>query len=260
MGVNGMVAARDRSLQRHFENPTSSCLGSLTDLDAACSAWMQECDIEFLQRPNSAQACMSRHSPVSEQFCAYFPTPICFLSNGCKIRVVSDGPELMPARQKRERNWLPLAIAAGAILVIAIVVIVVLQHGAARSTVAPVNAPADPYAANLPMTNLQMSESSNLAGSKVTYLDGHIANHGSRTVTGVSVQVLFRNPAQEVAQNETQPLKIIRMREPYIDVEPLSATPLKPGDERDFRLIFDRVAAGWDGAYPQLRILQVTFQ
>jgi len=153
---------------------------------------------------------------------------------------------------------MPLAIAAGAVLVIAVVVILVMERGAGKATVAPVNAPADAYADNLPISNLQMSESSNLAGSKVTYLDGHIANKGNRTVTGVSVQVLFRNSAGEVAQNETQSLSIIRTRDPYVDTEPLSAAPLKAGEERDFRLIFDRVTRDWDGAYPQLRILKVT--
>ena len=155
---------------------------------------------------------------------------------------------------------MPLAIAAAAVLVIAAAVILVLQHGAGRTTVSPVNAAADPYAANLPISNLQMSESSNLAGNKVTYLDGRIANKGDRTLSAISMQVLFRNTAQEVAQNETQPLKIIRMRDPYIDVEPVSAAPLKPGEERDFRLIFDHVTPDWDGAYPQLRVLHVQFQ
>ena len=105
-----------------------------------------------------------------------------------------------------------------------------------------------------------MSESSNLAGGKVTYLDGHIANKGDHTVAGISMQVLFRNGAQEVAQNETQGLKVVRTRDPYVDIEPQSAAPLKPGDERDFRLIFDHVTPDWDGAYPQLRILRITFQ
>ena len=155
---------------------------------------------------------------------------------------------------------MPLAIAAVAVLAIAAVVILVMQRSAGRATVSPVDAPAHPYADNLPITNLQMSESSNLAGSKVTYLDGHIANKGNRTVSRVSVQVLFRNPAREVAQNETQLLYIIRTRDPYVDTEPLSAAPLKPGEERDFRLIFDRVTPDWDGAYPQLRILHVAFQ
>lgn len=155
---------------------------------------------------------------------------------------------------------MPLAVAAAAVVVIAAVVIIVMEHRSGGSTVAAVNAAADPYAANLPISNLQMSESSNLAGGKVTYLDGHIANKGDRAVAGVSVQILFRNPAQEVAQNETHALSIIRTRDPYVDIEPLSAAPLKPGDERDFRLIFDRVVPDWDGAYPQLRILHVQFQ
>jgi hypothetical protein len=91
----------------------------------------------------------------------------------------------------------------------------------------------------------------------VTYLDGHIANKGTRTITGITVQVLFRNYAHEVAQNETQPLKLIRMRDPYIDVEPVSASPLKPGGEQDFRLIFDTVSPDWDGAFPELRLIHV---
>jgi hypothetical protein len=71
------------------------------------------------------------------------------------------------------------------------------------------------------------------------------------------VQILFRAFTHEVTQNETQSLKIIRMRDPYIDVEPVSAAPLKPGDEQDFRLIFDAVSPDWDGAYPEIRIIHV---
>ena len=170
---------------------------------------------------------------------------------------MSDGPELISSAPVRERNWLPLAIAAAVILVLAVAAILVLEHGRQGATVAPVSAAADPYAANLPVSDLKMSESGNLAGGKVTYLDGHIANKGDRTLTGIAVQVLFRNSAQEVAQNETQQLKFIRTRDPYVDIEPVSAAPLRPGEERDFRLIFDAVTPDWDGAYPQLRILHV---
>jgi len=169
---------------------------------------------------------------------------------------VSTGPQLIHTAPPRERNWLPLGIAAGVVLAVALV-IVVSQHGHSKPAVAAINAPLDPYAASLPITNLVMSESSNLAGGKVTYVDGHIANKGSKTVTGISVQVLFRNVANEVAQNETQPLKLIRTREPYVDVQPVGDAPLKPGDERDFRLIFDPVNQDWNGAYPEIRILQV---
>lgn len=105
-----------------------------------------------------------------------------------------------------------------------------------------------------------MSESSSLAGGKVTYVDGRIANTGSRTVTGITVQVLFRTFAHEVTQNETQPLKLIRTRDPYIDVQPVSVAPLAPGDSREFRLIFDGVSPDWDGAYPEIRVLRVDFK
>ena len=174
---------------------------------------------------------------------------------------MSTGPQLVPSAARppetQERNWLPLAIAAAVVVVVAVVAVLVLEHGKPKPTVASISATPDAYAASLPITGLAMSESSNLAGGKVTYLDGHIANSGSRAVTGITVQVLFRTFAHEVAQNETQPLKIIRTREPYIDVEPVSAAPLAPGAEADFRLIFDQVNPDWDGAYPEIRVLHV---
>ena len=172
---------------------------------------------------------------------------------------MGNGPnlELVPREEKQERNWLPLAIAAGVVVLVAAVVIIALQHGRKTPTVTPVSATPDPYAASLPITGLVMSESSNLAGGKVTYVDGHISNKGPRTLTGVTVQVLFRDSAHEVTQNETQPLKLIRMRDPYVDVQPVSAAPLQSGDERDFRLIFDSVSPDWDGAYPEIRIIHV---
>lgn len=149
---------------------------------------------------------------------------------------------------------MPIAIAA-AVIVAVVIALVLLNRGNGGPKSLPVSTPTDPYAANLPISNLAMSESSNLAGGKVTYLDGHIANKGDRTISGITVQVLFRNIAHEVAQNETQQVKLIRTRDPYIDVQPVSAAPLKPGDERDFRLIFDAVTQDWDGAYPEIRII-----
>jgi hypothetical protein len=150
-----------------------------------------------------------------------------------------------------------MAIAAAVVLVLTAVVVLVLEHGKPAVTVTPISAPADAYAPSLPISGLAMSESANLTGGKATYLDGRIANTGVRIVTGITVQVLFRSFTREVAQNVTMPLKFIRTREPYVDVEPVSAAPLKPGDQQDFRLIFDAVSADWDGAYPEIRILHV---
>ena len=152
---------------------------------------------------------------------------------------------------------MPLAIAAGVIVVVAAVVIFTMERGKGSAAVTPISAEADPYAASLSVTEVKMSESSNLAGGKVTYIDGHITNNGNKTVTGISMQVLFRNVANEVAQNETQAVKWIRTHDPYIDLEPVSAAPLKPGEGQDFRLIFDAVTGGWNGVYPEMRIVHV---
>jgi hypothetical protein len=169
---------------------------------------------------------------------------------------VSTGPQLIRSAERRERNWAPIAIAV-AVVVAVVIVLMVLGRGKNGPTAKPISTPLDPYAANLPISNLAMSESSNLAGGKVTYLDGHIVNKGDRTVTGITAQILYRNIAHEVVQNETQQLKLIRTREPYVDIQPVSAAPLKPGDARDFRLIFDAVTQGWDGAYPEIRLIGV---
>jgi hypothetical protein len=153
-----------------------------------------------------------------------------------------------------------MAIACAIVLAVGGGLLLIFGHGSNRPTVTPVSAPADSYAANLQIGKLEMSESSTMAGGKMTYLDGHILNQGNRVVNGVTVQILFRNVAHEVVQNETLPLTFIRTRDPYIDVEPVSAAPLKQGDAEDFRLIFDTVSNDWDGAYPEVRIIRVTFQ
>jgi len=182
-----------------------------------------------------------------------------FFANRCKISPMSNEPEFAPPAEKEQHNWLPLALAAVIVLLVSAAAILSLEYINARGKAAimPANTPQDPYASNLSLTRLEMSESGYMAGGKLTYLDGHIANQGARTVTEVTVQVLFRDFAHEVSQNETQPLKLIRVREPYIDVEPVSAAPLAPGSEKEFRLIFDGVTPHWDGAYPEIRILRV---
>ena len=156
-----------------------------------------------------------------------------------------------------ERSWIPMAIAGFVVIAIVAAGLLLTGHPRSAPAVSSISATPDPYAPNLPITRLAMSESSNLAGGKVTYIDGHIANTGTRTVTGITVQVLFRSFTHEVAQNETLPLRLIRMREPYIDTVPVSAAPMKPGSEQDFRLIFDKLSPDWAGALPEIKVLHV---
>ena len=146
--------------------------------------------------------------------------------------------------------------AGGTTDVVARLVVLVLA-GRHKSATPTTIQPLAPYAANLPISQLAMSESTSLSGGKSTFVDGHIKNTGNQTVTGITVQVLFRNNEAMPPQIETMPLSLIRTREPYIDTQPVSAAPLKPGDERDFRLIFESLPPNWNMQMPDVRIIQV---
>jgi hypothetical protein len=145
-------------------------------------------------------------------------------------------------------------VAGLAVLVVIVVLALAGRHkAAAPATIQP---PA-PYAANLPLSQLAMSESTSLSGGKSTFVDGHIKNTGNQTVAGITVQVVFRNSEAMPPQIETVPLSLVRTREPYVDTQPVSAAPLKPDDERDFRLIFESLPANWNMEMPEIRVIKV---
>jgi hypothetical protein len=145
-------------------------------------------------------------------------------------------------------------VAGLAVLVVIVALILAGRHKAATPTTIQ---PPAPYAANLQLSQLAMSESTSLSGGKSTFIDGHIKNTADKTVTGITVQVIFRNNEAMPPQIETLPLSLIRTREPYVDTQPVNAVPLKPGDERDFRLIFESLPANWNMQMPEIRIIQV---
>jgi len=160
------------------------------------------------------------------------------------------------AEELEERGGFPLAAWGVAALIVVVLVSALVFLGRKKPEAAPSTLqPADAYAANLPLSQFAMSESANLSGGKQTYLDGHIGNTGDRTVTAVTVQVVFRNDEDLAPQIDTLPLTLIRVKEPYIDIEPVSAAPLKPGDDREFRLTFETVPENWNLQMPEVRVI-----
>ncbi len=160
-------------------------------------------------------------------------------------------------RDAEPRSLLPWIISGVVVLLVLGVLLLAGRHTAPANPGGAGLAPPDPYASQLTISHVQMSESANLSGGKVTYLDGEIANHGNETLRGMTVQVAFRNVLKQIAQKETMPLNLIRTREPYVDTEPMSMAPLKPGSSQEFRLIFDHVTDDWDQQYPEVRIIAV---
>ncbi len=160
-----------------------------------------------------------------------------------------------PAEPSNRGKILGAALMLG---VLAILGAMIFLHGRpGPSAVQNQVLPADPYARNLVFTQLAMSESTSLSGGKSTFIDGHVKNTGPDTLTGVTVQVLFRNDVGLSPQVETLPLTLIRTHEPYVDTEPMSAAPLKPGDDAEFRLIFETVSANWNQQMPEMQTVRV---
>lgn len=161
---------------------------------------------------------------------------------------------------KEPRSVFPWVIAG---VVIALIVIAFLLMGrgpelpSQSSTGGSALAPTANYAKDLAITNVRMSESSSLSGAKQTYIDGDIKNNGGKTLTGITVQVVFKDFTGQIGQKNTMPMEWIRTHEPYIDVEPVSAAPIGPGQTREFRLIFDHVTDQWNQQYPDIRVVAV---
>lgn len=168
-------------------------------------------------------------------------------------------PTLLQPRQGWRRPSVAVGIACLAVVaLVAISSLLARKHtGAPPATTVQ---PAAPYAANLALGGIVMSESTSLSGGKSTYIDGHITNKGASTVTGITVQALFANETGMPPQVDTESLSLIRTREPYIDTQPVSAAPLAPGAEADFRLIFENLNANWNGQQPEIRMIRVAIK
>jgi Protein of unknown function (DUF2393) len=168
----------------------------------------------------------------------------------------SPNPPLF-AEPKQERGGVPPAVWGAAGLVVIVIVGVLALVGRHKGA-APPNTlqPPDHYASHLRLSQLAMSESESLSGAKLAYLDGHVQNTGDRTVAGISVQVVFANDEQMPPTIDSVPLTLIRMKDPYIDTQPVSAAPIRPGEDREFRLTFEGVPANWNQQMPEVRVVQ----
>ena len=165
-----------------------------------------------------------------------------------------------PTPERGPRSLLPW-LAAGGVVLLAILFAVLHERSARVQAPPNTTLPLDHYAENLVYTQIQMSESTSLSGGKSTFIDGHVRNKGSRTVTGATVQVLFAGfDAGTPPQLETVPLMLIRTHEPYVDTEPLSAAPLGPNEDREFRLIFEDISPNWNQQLPEIRTIHAVLR
>lgn len=158
---------------------------------------------------------------------------------------------------REPRSPLPWVIA-GALVIVILGILVAVNHRSQPANPGGAGlAPPDPYAASLPISHVAMSQANSMQGGENTYIDGQVTNQGNKTLTAVTLQVAFRDVANQIVQKDTLPLNLIRTRQPYVDTEPVSADPILPGQTREFRLIFDHLARDWNQNYPDIRVIEV---
>ncbi|HEX4650399.1 MAG TPA: DUF2393 family protein [Granulicella sp.] len=162
-----------------------------------------------------------------------------------------------PAEPPRRGGLLAAGLAALVLILIGVVFAVRDNKNAAPNAPGQILA-IDPYATQIVFSQLAMSESTSLSGGTSTFLDGHIRNTGNQPLTGITVQVLFPNDEGQAPDIQTVALSLIRAHEPYVDTQPLSAAPLQPGEEKEFRLIFETVSRNWNQHMPELHVVKVT--
>lgn len=151
-----------------------------------------------------------------------------------------------------------IPIAIGAVAVLAAIGVFAFFGRNTSDNKAP-GTTADPYAANLVISDVAMSTAANFAGQQVTYIEGRIKNNGSKTVSNVLLQIVFKDSLGQIVQREPgQRLMAITTREPYIDTAPLTNAPLRPGQTKEFRQTFEHVSGDWNMQLPEITIVRTS--
>jgi hypothetical protein len=173
--------------------------------------------------------------------------------------MMDDEPLTSPPQSEPSRGpWLGLGIGAAVVIIVIAVLVYNSRNSESRyvrrEAVMQSSGAPDPYAEKLKLSDINLSAAENFVGGTATYIEGKINNIGDKTVTGATVEITFRNSLDQIVQRETHNLMIVLSREPAIDVAALSASPLKPGESKEFRLTFEHVSADWNRQYPEIQV------
>jgi hypothetical protein len=101
------------------------------------------------------------------------------------------------------------------------------------------------YAEQIHVSDLRMSRATNLVKQEFTYINGVLANDGTRVIRDVEVVTEFRDQFNQVVLRE--------IHRPFGTVTK-AGDPLLAGQRREFQLTFEHVPADWNQQYPIIRV------
>jgi hypothetical protein len=119
------------------------------------------------------------------------------------------------------------------------------EHSAEAATILSEEQKA--YLSLLEFTDAHMSAAENFLGDRVTYLDARVTNKGTKTVHRLDVDLTFVDTLNQVV-----------LRERAHPVSP-HTQPLKPGEDRAFRMSFEHMPVDWNQAVPSMVPVYVEF-
>ena len=142
-----------------------------------------------------------------------------------------------------------LGAIAGAVLVVAVAVVLLLQRtGTAPSTSGPVPGEEQKaYLSKIVVTDARLSAAENFLGHTVTYLDARVTNQGNKVVRRIELLLEFHDTLNQVVLRETA--RPVTRRTP----------PLRPNETRSFQVSFEHMPVDWNQAPPTITGTYVEF-
>lgn len=151
--------------------------------------------------------------------------------------------EILQNRESTQRpGRSPVTILAGVLVVVFVVVVFWLVF---RSPEGKMSAEEVAYVKNIRIENVALSRAENFIHQEVTVLAADAVNGGAKPVEGLWVTVEFSDDLRQVVLRESR------------SVLGTPASPLSPGQTRNFQISFDRVPAGWNMQQPSVQVSYV---
>jgi hypothetical protein len=147
------------------------------------------------------------------------------------------------------RPW----IAWMGVATVAIALAILMWPGAERHPASnreshlPFGSAEQSYAAKLQIENLTLSRAENFLNQEVTTLAGRLTNAGDLSLANVEVTVEFSDELGQVVLRDSRALF------------PSPASPVAPGERRDFEISFEHNPSSWNIQQPLVRVSGLLF-
>lgn len=153
-----------------------------------------------------------------------------------------------------ERSRLPIAFLVGIVIVTLLVTGAVLYSRYATPAGAEIDKPLPmgsaelAYAPQIHFLEPKMSRAANFLNQEVTFVFGTVENGGDRKIKQIEITLEFHDPFNQVVLRDTQRLFLP------------NASPMLPGQQRDFQVGYEHISAQWNNGYPTIRVTGLSFK